>query len=320
MRYLKIVSTGILMSLLFVGLTSVSAFAQEPRYYPPQELEHLVSRVALYPDPLLAQVLAAASFPDQIPDAARWADRHRNATGDALSRAISEDNLPWDPSVQALLPFPSVLGMMASDMPWTENLGNAFLAQNSDVMDAVQRMRHHAYDYGYLRTNPQIVVTGGPYIEIRPVRPEFLVVPAYDPAVVFVRPRFGFAVGGAIHFGYGVTVGAAFRPWGWGMNRIAWDRHAIFINNARWDRNWHNRAVYVHPYEIRHGVPPRVEERHEIHEQVVRERVDDRPGRARVEEHRAEEHHVEEHRADEHRIDEHKKVEEHKDKREDNYK
>ena len=170
MRYLKIASTAVLMSLLLVGLTSISALAQDPRYYPPQELEHLVSRVALYPDPLLAQVLAAASFSDQIPDAARWADQHRNVTGDALSRAISDDNLPWDPSVQALLPFPSVLGMMASDMPWTENLGNAFLAQHNDVMDAVQRMRHHAYEYGYLRTNPQIVVTGGPYIEIRPVR------------------------------------------------------------------------------------------------------------------------------------------------------
>ncbi len=315
MRYLKIASTAILMSLLLVGLTSISASAQDPKYYPPQGLEHLVSRVALYPDPLLAQVLAGASFSDQIPDAARWADQHRNVTGDALSRSISDDNLPWDPSVQALLPFPSVLGMMASDMPWTENLGNAFLSQHDDVMDAVQRMRHHAYEYGYLRTNPQIVVTGGPYIEIRPVRPEFLVVPAYDPAVVFVRPRFGFAVGGAIRFGFGVTVGAAFRPWGWGLNRIAWDSHAIFINNARWDRNWHNRAVYVHPYEVRHVVAPRVEERHEVvHEQVVRERVDDRADHARVEEHR-----VDEHKAEEHHADEHKKVEEHKDKREDDH-
>jgi hypothetical protein len=298
MGYLKVASTAILMSLLLAGLTAISAFAQEPRYYPPQELERMVSRVALYPDPLLAQVLAAASFPEQIPDAARWADQHHYLTGELLSRAISEDNLPWDPSVQALLPFPSVLGMMASDMPWTENLGNAFLAQHDDVMDAVQRMRHHAYDYGYLRTNPQIVVAGGPYIEIRPVRPEFVVVPAYDPAVVFVRPRFGFVVGGAIRFGYGVTVGAAFRPWGWGFNRIAWDSHAVFINNARWDRNWRNRRVYVHPYEVRHVVEPRVEERHEVREQTVREREDERGGRAR-----AEEHHIDEHKREEHRDD-----------------
>lgn len=300
MRYLKIASTAILMSLLLVGLTSLSAFAQEPKYFPPQELEHLVSRVALYPDPLLAQVLAGATFSDQIPAAARWADEHRNLNGDALSAAISADNLPWDPSVQALLPFPAVLGMMASDMPWTQNLGDAFLAQHNDVMDAVQRMRHHAYDYGYLRTNPQIVVVGGPYIEIRPVRPEFLVVPAYDPAVVFVRPRLGFAVGGAIRFGVGITIGAAFRPWGWGVSRIAWDSHAVFLNNARWDRNWHNRAVYVHPYEVRHVVAPRVEEHREVvHEEVVHERVEDRD-HARAEEHKKVEEHKKEDRRDDH--------------------
>lgn len=304
MRYLKIASTAILMSLLLVGLTSISAFAQDPRYYAPQELEHLVSRVALYPDPLLAQVLAGATFSDQIPEAARWAERHRDLNGDALSAAISADNLPWEPSVQALLPFPSVLGMMASDMPWTENLGNAFLAQHNDVMDAVQRMRHHAYEYGYLRSNSQMVVVGGPYIEIRPVRPEYLVVPAYDPAIVFVRPRFGFAVGGAIRFGFGVTVGAAFRPWGWGVSRIAWDSHAVFLNNARWDRDWHNRAVYVHPYEVRHGMAPRVEEHREVvHEEVVHDRIEDR-GHARVEEHRADERRADEHRKEDHRKEE----------------
>jgi hypothetical protein len=96
---------------------------------PPGELDRLVSRIALYPDPLLAQVLAAATFPDAIPDAARWADQHHYLTGDALAAAINGDRLPWDPSVQALLPFPNVLDMMASDMGWTQSLGNAFLAQ-----------------------------------------------------------------------------------------------------------------------------------------------------------------------------------------------
>lgn len=306
MRYLKIASTAILMSLLLVGLTSISAFAQDPRYYAPQELDRLVSRIALYPDPLLAQVLAGATFSDQIPEAARWAERHRDLNGEALSAAISADYLPWEPSVQALLPFPSVLGMMASDMPWTQNLGDAFLAQHSDVMDAVQRMRHHAYEYGYLRSNPQMVVVGGPYIEIRPVRTEYLVVPAYDPAVVFVRPRFGFAIGGAIRFGVGVSIGAAFRPWGWGVSRIAWDSHAVFLNNARWDRDWHNRAVYVHPYEVRH-MAPRVEEHREVvHEEVVHERMEDRD-HPRVEEHRAEERRADEHRREreeDHRRDE----------------
>src|ERR1700727_4033344 len=110
-----------------------------PPSYPPPELDRLVSRVALYPDPLLSQIFAAATFPDQIPDAAGWADQHHYLTGDALARAISDDHLPWDPSVQAMLPFPSVLDTMASDIAWTSELGNAFLAQQPDLMDAVQR-------------------------------------------------------------------------------------------------------------------------------------------------------------------------------------
>ena len=165
---------------------------QAPPSYPPGELDKLVSRIALFPDPLLAQILAAATFPDQIPDAAKWADEHHYLTGDELARAITEDHLPWDPSVQALLPFPSVLEMMASDMNWTSELGNAFLAQQQDVMDAVQRMRKKARDYGYLRTNGQVVVAGGPYITIMPVNPAFVCVPVYDPLVVFLRPGRDF--------------------------------------------------------------------------------------------------------------------------------
>src|SRR5580704_9171814 len=164
------------------GLLAVTVFAQAPPpVYPPAELDRLVARIALYPDPLLAQVLAAATFPEQIPDAARWADQHHYLTGDALATAISGDRLPWDPAVQALLPFPSVLDMMASDPGWTGQLGNAFLSQQQQVMDAVQRERRKARDYGYLRSNPQVVVSNGPYIEIVPVNPGYVVVPYYDP-------------------------------------------------------------------------------------------------------------------------------------------
>jgi hypothetical protein len=258
-----------------------------PPSFPPQELDRLVSRVALYPDPLLSQIFAAATFPDQIPDAARWADQHHYLTGDALARAISDDHLPWDPAVQSLLPFASVLDMMASDMSWTGELGNAFLAQQPDLMDAVQRERHQAYDYGYLRTNPQIVVNPGPYIEILPANPAYIVVPYYDPLIVFAPPRPGFFVGGAIGFRFGITIGAAFAPWGWGSSHFVWRDHGVFINNARWNRTWVNRGAYVHPYA---AVPrysgPRPAERHELHERSERERQAARSGRERVEEHR----------------------------------
>ena len=106
-----------------------------------KQLENLVSRIALYPDPLLAQILTACTYGNEIPEAAAWADEHSNLKGEALASAIREDNLQWDPSVLALLPFPSVLDMMAKDPAWIEQLGNAVLAQRGDVMDAVQRLR-----------------------------------------------------------------------------------------------------------------------------------------------------------------------------------
>src|SRR5271169_2291501 len=125
-----------------------------PPMLAPQQLDPLVSSIALYPDPLLAQVLTASTFSPEIPDAANWSGQHAGLTGDALANAIQQDNLPWDPSVLALLPFPQVLQMMAQDPGWTQALGDAVLAQRPDVMDAVQRMRRQAYSYGYLRPTP----------------------------------------------------------------------------------------------------------------------------------------------------------------------
>jgi hypothetical protein len=123
--------------------------------------------------------------------------------------AIAADRLPWDPSVQALLPFPSVLDMMASATPWTQELGDAVLGQRNEVMDAVQRMRQKAQSYGYLRSNQQLTVSQGPYVEIMPVDPGFIVVPYYDPYIVFGPPPRGFVVAGAIGFGFGVRPTAA---------------------------------------------------------------------------------------------------------------
>lgn len=238
-------------------LAMVPAFAQPGALSSPQ-LDQLVARIALYPDPLLAQILTASTYWNEIPEAAAWSDQHSYLKGDSLANAIKGDNLPWDPSILALLPFPSVLDMMARDMAWTEQLGNAVLTQRGAVMDAVQRMRHRASDYGYLQSNNyESVVSDGGYIEILPVDPGLIYVPYYDPLVVFSRPAFA----GAIHFGPGITIGAAFAPWGWVAPGFWWPSSTIIIDRHPWGRVWANRGVYVHPYAhpwIR-PVGPRVE-------------------------------------------------------------
>jgi hypothetical protein len=231
-----------------------------------KQLDNLVGRIALYPDSLVAQILAASTYSDQIVDANEWANEHGSLKGDALANAIRDDNLQWDPSVIALLPFPSVLNMMAQDMAWTQQLGNAVLAQRTDVIDAIQRQRRTAHKYGYLNNSPYYNVqdTGG-YIEILPVNPAYVFVPTYDPFVVFGPPRPGFVVGGAIRFGPAIVVGAEFAPWGWGHPYIGWGEHGIFFDDVLWGRSWVNRGYYAHPYArpwLR-GPGPRVE-RHDV--------------------------------------------------------
>jgi len=173
------------------------------------QFDSLVSRIALYPDPLLAQIFAAAAFQDQIAAAAQGSPG------------------PFDPSVEALMQYPSVLQMMASDPGWTQALGQAVMQSEDAVMDAIQNLRREAQQYGYLQSGPQIqVVDNGGYIDILPVG-GYLYVPMYDPYVVFARPRPGFFVGGAIRFGGG------FR-WSGGYNRFDWRRHEVFVNQRVW--------------------------------------------------------------------------------------
>jgi hypothetical protein len=269
-----------LSALLFAALCGVAAVPTSAQAPPPQppppvytspQLEQLVATIALYPDPLLAQVLTGATFSNEIPDADGWARAHSYLTGDALARAINEDNLPWDPSVIALLPFPAVLDRMAGDMAWSEELGNAVLADRASVMDAVQDQRARAYSYGYLRSNQQYrIVTAGPGdIEILPVNPLAIYVPFYDPDIVFFRPRPGFFIGGAITFGPGIFVNA-FVPWGWGGISFGWRAHSIIVNNRPWERTWINQDRYVHPYAVparpRLATPAPRMERHELRE------------------------------------------------------
>ncbi len=248
----------------------------QPALLGPQQLDQLVGPIALYPDGLLAQTLTAATFSNEIPDAAGWANEHSYLKGDALAGAIRQDNLPWDPSILALLPFPSVLNYMAQNMGWTQALGSAVLAQRPDVMDSVQRLRQEAYNYGYLRDSQydRVVYSGPGNIEIVPITPGYYYVPSYNPRIVFYRPRPGFFVGGAIRFGPGISIGAAFAPWGWNSIGFGWRTHSIIIDNRPWVRTWANRATYAHPYAEPYRRPegPRMERhdvqpgRHDAHE------------------------------------------------------
>jgi hypothetical protein len=257
---------------------------QPAGYYSPRELDRIVSPIALYPDPLLGQVLTAATFSPEIPEAARWADEHHYVPPSRIPAEIAADRLPWEPSVQALLPFPDVLNMMVSSMPWTEELGDAFLADPMAVMDAVQRQRMLAYKYGHLRSNQQVVVRSGPFIEIMPVDPWYVFTPFYDPAVVFYGPRPGTVV----RYGPGVRLTPVYAPWGWGATKFGWGERVLYINNTPWKRTWTNRTVYVHPYAgITRYEKRAVAEKHAVLKRSEQEKIAAQKGQTKKEEHKA---------------------------------
>jgi hypothetical protein len=225
---------GVLVLAGAMLINTAPVMAQDGYGYAPagQQLDSLVSRIALYPDPLLAQIFAAAAFPDQVAAAAQGAGG------------------PFDPSVEALRQYPNVLQMMASDPGWTQALGQAVMQDEGAVMDSIQNLRREAQQYGYLQSGPQMqVVDDGGYIDIIPVG-GYMYVPMYDPYVVFARPRPGFYVGGAIRFGGG------FR-WVGGYNRFDWGRHEVFVNRRAWVPP--ARPVYQTPQ--RGWTPQRFEDR-----------------------------------------------------------
>src|SRR3989475_12364050 len=182
----------------------------------PAQLQQLVAPIALYPDALVAQVLAASTYPDQIVEADRWMQQHTNLKGEQLGQEV--DKQPWDPSVKALTEFPSVLENMDKNLSWTSSLGDAYANQQQDVMDAVQAMRQQAHKAGNLNSNEQEkVTTQGNTIIIEPANPEVVYVPAYDPWLVYGDPIVAypgwypvpgiFLAGAGIGFGIGFGVG-----------------------------------------------------------------------------------------------------------------
>src|SRR3954449_5255617 len=210
---------------------------------PPEQLDSLVSPVALYPDPLLAQVLAASTYPLEIVLLQRWLAKNSTLKDKALADAVAKQT--WDPSVQALAALPDVVKRLGDDIQWTTDLGNAFLAQQPDVMDAVQRMRKKAQEKGTLKTTEQQkvetrVVEQKSVIIIEQANPQVVYVPSYNPVVVYgaayypyppiYYPPVGYyAAGMAISFGVGMMMGAFWGGgYGWGCG---WGGNTININN-----------------------------------------------------------------------------------------
>lgn len=184
MAYLFSRLAFMLIGLLFALGTAPSQAADA---YSPEELEQLVAPIALYPDPLLSQVLMASTYPLEIVEAARWrAGQPQNLSDQQLSGLLA--NKPWDPSVKSVAAFPDVLEMMNEKISWTGQLGNAFLDQQEDVMAAVQRLRARAQAAGNLQSGPQqtVTVSGSPsIIAIAPVQPDTIYVPIYNPIVIY---------------------------------------------------------------------------------------------------------------------------------------
>ena len=204
-----------------------------------QKLDSLTAPIALYPDPLLAQVLMAATYPKELESAAAWSKAHASMTGDEAVKAVASQ--PWDPSVQSLVAFPQVLATMASKPDWVKQIGDAFLAQPNDVMDSVQRLRKQAHEAGNLKSgDQQKVVIEQSTIQIQPANPQVVYVPTYNPAFVYgpwlypayppvyipPPPGYAIATGFAAGLAFGAGIAVTNALWG-GFN---WNSHEVNVN------------------------------------------------------------------------------------------
>src|SRR5439155_848235 len=222
---------------------------------PSDQLDSLVAPIALYPDPLLAQTLAASTYPLELIQLQQWLLKNPGLKDKALADAVAKQ--PWDPSIQAMAGLPDVVKRLADDIQWTTDLGNAVLAQQSDVMDAVQRMRAKAKDTGNLKSNEQMkvetqVIENKSVVVIQQSNPEVVYVPSYNPTVVYGPPVYPYppvaypppgyyAAGMAISFGVGMAIGAAWGGGGWCCNSGWGSNNNININNNNTFVNNSNR-------------------------------------------------------------------------------
>jgi hypothetical protein len=257
-------SVPILLLLTFLGaVTIVLAQVQEQPYPLPEpqaqpaqqvwsaeQLDNLVAPIALYPDPLLGQMLVASTYPLEVVEAKQWLEQNRNLQGQALIDAAKLQ--PWDPSIQALVAVPDALATLSQDIRWTTDLGNAFLSQQADVMNAVQRMRARAQANGRLSSTPQQIVRsqeqgGQQVIVIQPANPQVIYVPVYDPVYIWGPPAYGYyppLYYPSYGFGFGIGFDLGFCFDGWG----GWGGWGVW----GWGPSWFGRTVIVNNYFFHH--------------------------------------------------------------------
>ena len=266
--------------LLFAGQSKLTAQVSEsqPDYYDGQtyspsqqvlrpmqplsagQLEQLVAPIALYPDALVAQILAASTYPQQVADADRWRQERAYATPEQI--AAEADAQLWDPSVKALTAFPQVLAQMDRNLQWTTDLGNAYYNQAEDVLEAVQVMRRRAQAAGNLQSTPQEIVRyNDGYIQLAPADPQVVYVPAYNPWTIYgepIAPYPGFTLAGVLgeifgatplRYGLGIAMAAfTHTPWGWLAWGLDWLTHALLFDHS----NYYSHSNTVADWGFRH--------------------------------------------------------------------
>jgi len=250
--------------------------AAEPKVAP-EQLDALVAPIALYPDPLLSQVLVASTYPLEIVQLQQWLAKNPGLKDKALSDKVAKQ--PWDPSIQGMAALPDVVKRLGDDIQWTTELGNAFLAQQSDVMDAVQRMRKKAEGTGALKTNEQQkvetkVIEQKTVIVVEPANPQVVYVPAYNPVVVYGPPIYAYppiyyppyyppstgaiVAAGMISFGVGIAIGAAWGHGGYGYG-CGWGGNNVNerVNNFNRNTNINHggNSNWSHNPQHRGGAP-----------------------------------------------------------------
>jgi hypothetical protein len=253
---------------LLISFSSLPGLAQGSKTYTQPELDRMLAPIALYPDPLLSQILMAATYPLEVVEAARWTRANPGLRGDDAVRAVEHED--WDPSVKSLVAFPQVLQRMDENLDWTRSLGDAFLGQQPHVMDTVQQLRRRAHAAGNLRSSEHLQVEQqGEVYYVQPVNPQVVYVPYYDPLVV-----------------YGPWWWPAYRPVVWapwpGYVRVArpgisvtfwWGAPVAVSAGFFFGRpDWHRRHVHVHHFHHVHHHPaeaPRVWQHNPAHRRGV---------------------------------------------------